>query len=142
MSKANAGDTVAMHYTGSLSDGTRFDSSEGREPLKFTLGQGEIIPGLERAVEGMEPGEEKTVTIPADEAYGARDPSRVQTVPREQVPPEVPTDPGTQLELQTPAGHRIPVVVTERTESEVTLDANHPLAGKDLTFDVKLVEID
>ncbi len=89
----------------------------------------------------MEPGESKQVTIASDEAYGAHDPARVQTVPRDQIPADVPTDPGTQLEVQTPQGQRVPVMVTERSEAEVTLDANHPLAGKELTFDVELVEI-
>lgn len=141
MTKVTAGNTVRMHYTGSLSDGTTFDSSEGREPLELKIGEGQIIPGLENALEGMEPGEEKRVTVPSTEAYGERDPARVQTIARAQIPGDIPTDPGTRLEMQTSAGQRVPVLVTDRTETEVTLDANHPLAGEDLTFNVKLVEI-
>ncbi len=141
MTQAKAGDTVRMHYTGTLDDGTQFDSSSGRDPLEFTLGSGQIIPGLDREVAGMEVGDTKTVTIPPEEAYGDRDPGRVQTVPRDKIPEDIPTDPGTQLQMQTPQGQAIPVVVTEATESEITLDANHPLAGKALTFDVELVEI-
>ncbi len=141
MTKAKTGDTVRMHYTGTLDDGTTFDSSKGRDPLQFTVGSGEIIPGLETAIEGMEPGDNKTVTVPAEEAYGAHDPARVQTVPRAQIPEDIPTEPGTQLEVQTQTGQRVPVMVTESNEQEVTLDANHPLAGKSLTFDVELVEI-
>ena len=141
MTQVKTGDTVRMHYTGTLGDGTTFDSSSGREPLEFTVGEGQIIPGLERAVAGMEPGETKTVMVAAGEAYGDRDPARMQTVPAEQIPPNVPTEPGTQLEVQTPTGQRMPVVVADRNEKEVTLDANHPLAGQDLTFEVELVEI-
>lgn len=141
MSQAKAGDTVLMHYSGSLADGTKFDSSEGREPLEFTLGTGQIIPGLDNALTGMAVGEEKTVTVAPDDAYGARDPQRVQAVPREQFPDHIPTDPGTQLQMQTPEGQTIPVVIADTSETEVTLDANHPLAGQELTFDVELVEI-
>ena len=141
MTKVKAGDTVRMHYTGSLEDGTQFDSSEGRDPLEFTVGNGQIIPGLDKAVAGMETGEEKTVTVPSSEAYGERNPAGMQTVPREQFPDDIPTEPGTQLEVQTPTGQRVPVTIAECSDSEVTLDANHPLAGQDLTFDVKIVDI-
>lgn len=141
MTKVKTGDTVRLHYTGTLSDGTQFDSSLDREPVQFTVGGGEIIPGLDQAVTGMEPGEAKTVTVSPEQAYGDRDPGRVQTVDRGQIPSDIPTDPGTQLEVQTQAGQRMPVTVTQSSESEVTLDANHPLAGQDLTFDVELVEI-
>ena len=141
MTQAKAGDTVRVHYTGTLEDGTRFDSSEGRDPLEFTLGSGQIIPGLDREIEGMETGESKTVTIASEDAYGARDEARMQTVPRDSIPDHIPTEPGTQLQVQTPQGQAIPVVVAEATETEVTLDANHPLAGRDLTFAVELVEI-
>lgn len=141
MSQAKAGDTVLMHYSGSFPDGTKFDTSEGREPLEFTLGEGQIIPGLDNAVTGMSVGEEKSVTVTPDEAYGQRDPQRIQAVPRAQFPDHIPTDPGTQLQMQTPEGQTIPVVVADANETEVTLDANHPLAGQELTFDVELVEI-
>ncbi len=141
MSQAKPGDTVRMHYSGSLADGTQFDSSEGRDPLEFTLGSGQIIPGLDKAMTGMEVGESKQVVVEPDEGYGDRDPSRIQAVPREQIPDHIPTEPGTQLQMQTPEGQTMPVVVAETNETEVTLDANHPLAGQKLTFDVELVEI-
>lgn len=141
MSQAKPGDTVRMHYSGSLADGTEFDSSKGREPLEFTLGSGQIIPGLDNALTGMETGETKQVVVEPGEGYGERDPSRIQAVPREQIPDHIPTDPGTQLQMQTPDGQTLPVTVAGTTETEVTLDANHPLAGQQLTFDVELVEI-
>lgn len=141
MSQAKPGDTVRMHYSGSLADGTQFDSSEGRDPLEFTLGSGQIIPGLDRAMTGMEVGETKQVVVEPGDAYGDRDPSRIQAVPRDQIPDHIPTEPGTQLQMQTPEGQTLPVMVAEASESEVTLDANHPLAGQKLTFDVELVEI-
>lgn len=141
MSQVKPGDTVRLHYSGKLDDGTQFDTSEGRDPLEFTVGSGQIIPGLDTAVTGMEVGEEKTVTVPPEQAYGDHDPARQQSVPREQIPDHIPTDPGTRLQVQTPEGQTIAVVVADVTEEAVTLDANHPLAGQNLTFDVKLVEI-
>jgi FKBP-type peptidyl-prolyl cis-trans isomerase 2 len=141
MTQAKPGDKVRLHYTGTLEDGTTFDSSAGRDPLEFTVGAGEIIPGLDREVEGMAVGETKQVDVAPGDAYGEHDPARQQTVPRDQIPGHIPTDVGTQLQLQTPDGQAVPVVVTEATDEEVTLDANHPLAGKTLKFDVELVEI-
>lgn len=141
MTQAKAGDTVRVHYTGTLDDGTTFDSSTGRDPLEFTVGSGQIIPGLDREIPGMAPGEQKQVTIPPADAYGDHDPGRVQTVPRDKIPQDIPTDPGTQLQMQTPDGQAIPVTVTQADDTQVTLDANHPLAGKELKFDVELVEI-
>ena len=141
MTQAKPGDTVHFHYTGTLADGSVFDSSEGREPLSFTLGSGQIIPGLDAALAGMAVGEAKTVTIPADQAYGAHNPANVQSIPRDQIPPHIPTEPGTALQMQTPQGQTIPVVVVEANEDEVVLDANHPLAGKDLTFAVEIVAL-
>jgi peptidylprolyl isomerase len=141
MPDARSGDTVRIHYTGTLSDGSTFDSSQGRDPLEFTVGSGEIIPGLDRAIEGMSVGETKTVTIPAADAYGDHNPDGVQSIPRDEVPDHIPLDLGTQLELQTMDGRTLPVTVTEVTADAITLDANHPLAGKDLTFAVELVEI-
>ncbi|MSU91139.1 peptidylprolyl isomerase [Rhodobacteraceae bacterium 2CG4] len=142
MSKAaEAGDTLRLHYTGTFEDGTVFDSSDGRDPLEFTLGSGQIIPGLDKGVTGMEVGEERSVTVPPADAYGERDDKLVQSVPRETIPDNIPTDPGTQLQMQTPQGQQIPVVVTGVTDEHVELDANHPLAGKTLKFEVKLVEI-
>ncbi|GGM04182.1 peptidyl-prolyl cis-trans isomerase [Pseudooceanicola nanhaiensis] len=141
MSEAKQGDTVRIHYTGTLNDGTTFDSSEGRDPLEFTVGTGQIIPGLEKAIPGMNVGEKKTVEVPCAEAYGEREPGAMQTVPRDQIPEEIEVKPGLQLQVQTPQGQVMPVTVAEVNESEVTLDANHPLAGRDLTFDIELVEI-
>jgi FKBP-type peptidyl-prolyl cis-trans isomerase 2 len=141
MTQAKAGDTIAIHYTGTLADGSQFDSSEGRDPLRFTLGSGQIIAGLDAAITGMSQGEKKSVTIAAAEAYGDHRPEAVQAVPRAQIPAEIPLEVGGGLQVQTPDGQTIPVTVTSVTDEEVTLDANHPLAGKDLTFAVELVEI-
>ncbi|MBN8291257.1 peptidylprolyl isomerase [Rhodobacter sp. NTK016B] len=141
MTQAKAGDTVHFHYTGTLSDGTVFDSSEGRDPLSFTLGSGQIIPGLDAAIDGMSVGEQKTVTIPCTEAYGEHDARARQAVPRDQIPDTIPVDPGTQLQMKSPEGQVIPVVVIEANDEHVVLDANHPLAGKDLTFAVEIVSV-
>lgn len=141
MTQAKPGDTVHFHYTGTLRDGSVFDSSEGREPLSFRLGAGEIIPGLEAAIEGMTAGEQRTVTIPPDQAYGPHDPQAVQAIPRDQIPPDVPLDPGTMLQMQTPDGQAVPVMVAQVNDEQVVLDANHPLAGQELTFAVEIVAI-
>ncbi|PWJ20756.1 FKBP-type peptidyl-prolyl cis-trans isomerase [Jannaschia seohaensis] len=141
MTQATAGSTVSLHYTGTLADGTTFDSSKGRDPLTFKMGAGQIIPGLEAAVDGMAEGDSKTVTIPAADAYGARRDDATQQVPREAVPDHIPLDLGTQLQVQTQDGQTMPVTVAEVTEDHVVLDANHPLAGHDLTFDVELVKV-
>jgi FKBP-type peptidyl-prolyl cis-trans isomerase 2 len=141
MTQATAGTTVRFHYTGTLEDGSVFDSSEGRDPLEFQPGSGMIIPGLDRAITGMRAGEEKTVTIPADEAYGPYQADALQDVPRAQIPDEIPLEEGIMLQMQTPDGRAIPVVVAALTETTVTLDANHPLAGKDLTFAVEIVSV-
>ena len=141
MTQVKEGDTVRIHYTGTLSDGATFDSSEGRDPLEFTVGSGQIIPGLDQAMPGMAVGEKKTVAVAADDAYGQPDPNAQQAVPRADIPADIPLDIGTQLQVQTPQGQAMPVTVVEVTEEQVTLDANHPLAGKDLTFAIELVEI-
>ena len=138
---AQAGDKLRIHYTGRLDDGTVFDHSEGKEPLEFIAGSGEIIPGLDEGVIGMAVGETREVTIPPENAYGPRDEDRIQSVPRDAIPDHIPTEPGTQLSVQTQDGQTIPVVVANTTEDHVELDANHPLAGRTLTFDVTLVEI-
>lgn len=138
---AKAGDTLRIHYTGKLEDGTTFDTSEGRDPLEFTIGSGQIIPGLDQGVVGMAVGESRSVTVPPEAGYGDRDEERIQAVPKSSIPDNIPTEPGTQLSMQTPQGQTIPVVVADVTDEEVKLDANHPLAGKTLTFDVTLVEI-
>ncbi|MCC5983821.1 MAG: peptidylprolyl isomerase [Rhodobacteraceae bacterium] len=142
MTQAKKGDTVRMHYKGTLDDGSVFDSSEGREPLQFTIGAGQIIPGLEQAVEGMGAGDEKTVTIPAAEAYGDYQPQARQGIPRDQIPDNIPLEIGGRLQVQTPEGRAVPVTVTEISDEVVVLDANHPLAGKDLTFAFEIVDVE
>jgi peptidylprolyl isomerase len=141
MAKARQGDEVKVHYKGHLGDGSVFDSSEGREPLQFKIGEGLIIPGFEQAVVGMEKGENKTVLIPAAEAYGAYQEEMVAVVERDQFPVDLNPEIGQQLELGREEGQNMIVTVTEVTEKTVTLDANHPLAGEDLTFEIDLVEI-
>ncbi|MGY6632868.1 MAG: FKBP-type peptidyl-prolyl cis-trans isomerase [Alkalilacustris sp.] len=141
MSTVQTGDKVRIHYDGTLPDGTPFDSSQGRDPLEFTVGSGQIIPGLDKALPGMSVGEKKTVEVPAAEAYGDHRPEGVQHIPRAQVPDHVPLDPGSRLQVQTPDGRTLPVTVADVTDDTVTLDANHPLAGQDLTFAIELVEI-
>lgn len=141
MTEVKSGDTVHIHYTGTLTDGTVFDSSDGRDPLKFEVGSGQIILGLDTAMPGMTVGEKKVVEVSADQAYGPVDPNARQQVPREGIPADIPLDLGTQLQVQTENGEVMPVTVLEVTEEHVTLDANHALAGKDLTFDIELVAI-
>lgn len=140
MSHAKPGDTVRLHYTGTLGDGSEFDSSRGREPLEFTLGAGQVIPGFDEAVSGMRVGERKTVTIPADQAYGVRQEELILAVPRAQVPPHIALEVGQQLQLSQ-EGHAFQVTVREVTAEQVVLDGNHPLAGEALTFALELVEI-
>ncbi|MGJ8621375.1 MAG: FKBP-type peptidyl-prolyl cis-trans isomerase [Yoonia sp.] len=142
MTAAKSGDTVRINYTGTLNDGQQFDSSEGREPLEFVVGSGQIIKGLDAAIPGMAVGDTKDVNVPCAEAYGEHNPEAKQAVPREQIPAEIPLEVGTQLQMQTPQGQVVPVTVAEVTEAEVTLDANHPLAGQDLNFAIEVVGID
>ena len=142
MSSVKSGDTVSIHYTGTLGDGTTFDSSDGRDPLEFVVGSGQIIPGLDKAIPGMAVGDKKVVEIPCAEAYGAINPENRQSIPREQIPADIPLEIGLTLQMQSPDGaHVMPVTVVELSEAEVTLDANHALAGKDLTFAIELIEI-
>lgn len=141
MSEVKSGDKVAIHYKGTLDDGTVFDSSEGRDPLEFTVGSGQIIPGLDKAMPGMKVGEAKSVRAVAAEAYGEAHPDASQDVPRADIPADIPLEVGMQLQMQSPQGQAIPVTVTQITDETVTLDANHPLAGKDLTFAIELVSI-
>lgn len=141
MTEVKSGDTVAIHYTGTLKDGTTFDSSDGRDPLSFTVGSGQIIPGLDVALPGMTVGEKKTVEIDCRDAYGPINPGMRQAIPREGIPDDIPLEVGLQLQMQTPEGQAIPVTVVELSETEVTLDANHMLAGQDLIFDIELVSI-
>ena len=141
MAQAGSGDLVRIHYTGRMSDGTVFDSSREREPLEFTIGQRQVIGGFEDGVIGMEPGESKTVEIPADQAYGPHRPEQVMEVDRATMPPDMQLEIGTRVQGAQPGGQTANFVVTALTESLVTLDANHPLAGKDLIFDLELVGI-
>jgi peptidylprolyl isomerase len=141
MTQVKVGDTVRIHYTGTLNDGSTFDSSEGRDPLQFEVGSGQIIPGLDKELPGMAVGDKKTVNIPAAEAYGEKNPQMQQAIPREQIPANIPLELGMRLQMQTPEGQVIPVTVAAVDEQTVTLDANHPLAGKDLTFDFEVVSI-
>ncbi|TYC49425.1 peptidylprolyl isomerase [Rhodobacterales bacterium] len=138
MTEAKTGDTVRLHYKGSLDDGSVFDSSEGRDPLEFTVGSGQIISGLDDAIPGMKVGEEKTVRIEAENAYGPHNPAARQAVPRANIPETVPLEVGLQLQAQTENGQTVPVTVVEYSEEEVVLDANHPLAGQALTFEIQL----
>ena len=141
MSTAKNGDTVAVHYTGTLADGTVFDSSREREPLSFTVGEGQVIAGFNDAVNGMTVGESVTVTIPAEQAYGEYNEQFVINVPPADIPPEIEPEVGMELQLHQNDGGAIPVRVTDVSEEAVTLDANHPLAGQDLTFEIELVSI-
>lgn len=141
MSQAKQGDTVKVHYTGKLQDGNVFDSSVNREPLEFTLGAGNMIPGFEQAVQGMNIGDKKTAEIPSEQAYGEKREDMIISVPRENVPGDIEPEVGQQLAIQQQGGQQVPVTVTEVTEEKVVLDANHPLAGKDLVFEIELVEI-
>jgi len=142
MAEVKAGDTVTIHYTGKLDDGTTFDSSQGREPLSFEVGAGQIIPGLEAALPGMSEGETKSVAVPPEDAYGPVNPDAKQAVPRAEIPDHIPLDVGTQLQVQTPQGQTMPVTVADVSEDTVVLDANHPLAGENLNFEIELVKID
>lgn len=141
MPTVQKGDTVHVHYTGTLADGSTFDSSAGREPLAFTAGVGQVVPGFDKAVLGMETGETQTVTLPAAEAYGEPDPEQVLTVGRDQIPPGQPLSVGDQLQVGLQGGGAIQVTVAELDDETVTLDANHPLAGEDLTFEITVVSI-
>ncbi|MBT0810802.1 peptidylprolyl isomerase [Litoribacter ruber] len=141
MSVATKGNTVKVHYTGKLQDGTVFDSSENREPLQFTLGDGNMIKGFDAAVHGMAVGEDKSVTIPSAEAYGEKRDEMLVDIPHTQVPADINPEIGMDLSIQNQNGQPMPVKVVHVDEEKITLDANHPLAGKDLIFDIKLVEI-
>ena len=141
MSQAKKGDTVKIHYTGTLEDGTQFDSSEGREPLEFEVGSGQVIPGFDSAVEGMAVGESKSVTIEAEDAYGPHREQMVQDVPKSALPTEIEPVAGMTLEAQNQQGQRMNLTVVAVGDDHITVDGNHPLAGKDLTFAIELVAI-
>jgi len=141
MAQAKRGDTVHIHYTGRLEDGTVFDTSKERDPLSFTLGEGQVIPGFEAAVSGMDEGESKTTTIPSDDAYGPRRDELELSMPRSRFPDGLDPEVGQQLQMKTDEGQVFQVTVTGTTDEAVELDANHPLAGRDLTFDIELVKV-
>ncbi len=141
MSEAKNGDNVQVHYTGKLDDGTVFDSSEGRDPLEFQLGSGSVIPGFEAAVVGMQEGETRSTHIPSEDAYGAHREELVLTVPRSEFPPDLNPEVGQQLQVRQQSGEPFVVTVVDVNDAEVKLDANHPLAGEALNFDIKLVKI-
>lgn len=172
MAQAKSGDKVRVHYTGTLEDGSIFDSSEGIKescsddsckddncddsgcgdggcgcgdqssgPMEFVIGQGSLIPKFEQAVIGLEPGQSVKVTIPADDAYGQRAEEMVAVIERSEIPENINPQPGDQMEVVLEDGTPMPVIVTEVTDTTITLDANHPLAGMDLTFDIRLLEI-
>jgi FKBP-type peptidyl-prolyl cis-trans isomerase 2 len=142
MAIVKLGDRINVHYTGKLVDGTLFDSSVGREPLEFEVGSGMVIKGFDEGVTGMSIGEKKTVHIPATEAYGDMDPNYLAVFNKAEIPSDIPYEVGMQLNMhQDGSGQVMPVVVVEVTDTTITLDANHPLAGKDLIFDLELVSI-
>jgi peptidylprolyl isomerase len=141
LSKAKDGDTVKVHYTGTLENGEVFDTSQEREPLEFQLGQGQLIPGFENAVIGMSEGDSTKVDIPSDEAYGEVRDDLVINVPKDQLPEDVEPKVGMQLQVNQQNGEPIPVRITEIKDEELILDANHPLAGKNLTFEIELLEV-
>ncbi|UII29450.1 peptidylprolyl isomerase [Fulvivirga maritima] len=141
MSEAKKGDRVKVHYTGKLKDGSVFDSSKDREPLEFELGSGMMIAGFDKAVTGMKIGDSKTADIPADEGYGQKNAEMVVEVPKAQLPADLKPEVGQQLAMQQPNGQSIPVLVTKVEAETIEIDANHPLAGKDLVFDIELVSI-
>lgn len=138
---ADLGQTVRFHFTGRLSDGSVFGSTEDQDPIQTTLGQGEVLPPVDAALVGMDPGEEKTVEVSSEEAYGPHRPELVQEVGRERIPNDVQLSVGDRLGAQGPDGQPLELTVVEFDDRSVTLDANHPLAGRDLTFDIKLVEL-
>jgi len=141
MSEAKHGDTVKVHYKGTLADGVEFDSSHGREPMEFILGSGNLIPGFEQAVIGMCAGDTKTVTIAAADAYGPHRQEMAQAIPRSAIPGEIELIAGMILQAQSPEGQQLAFTVVSFDEEKVHIDGNHPLAGKDLTFELNLVEI-
>ncbi len=141
MAQAQYGDEVKVHYTGKLEDGTVFDTSTNRSPLQFAIGDGQIIPGLEKAILGMNLGESNTIKVPMDEAYGPRREEMILVLDRNEFPVHMKPEVGQLVEMRHLDGRRMRVTVTDVSESRVTLDANHPLAGKDLTFDIQLLEI-
>ena len=141
MSNAKSGDTVRVHYTGTLDDGAQFDSSVGKEPLEFELGSGTVLPAFDAAVEGMAVGDSKSFKIEAEEAYGRRHEELIQDIPRDQLPQDMEPEVGMQLMAQGQDGQSIQLAVAEVKDDAITVDGNHPLAGQNLSFSIELVEI-
>ena len=141
MQQVKSGDTVKVHYHGKLTDGSTFDSSEGREPLEFEVGSGAVIAGFDEGVTGMSVGEKKTIHIPADDAYGQKQDDLLMEFPLDRFPADMKPEVGMQLNMSNGQGQNFPVVIREVREDGVVLDANHPLAGENLVFDLELVEI-
>jgi len=141
MTQVQAGNTVKVHYKGTLTDGTTFDSSEGREPLQFEVGSGMVIKGFDQALVGMTVGEKKTVNIPVDEAYGPADPNKIIEFPKSDFPQDMQPQAGMGIHLTDNMGNHHPAVITEVKDEVVVVDVNHVLAGKDLIFEIELVEI-
>ena len=141
MSQVKQNDTVRVHYTGKLADGQVFDSSLEREPLEFTMGQGQLIPGFEKGLLEMKVNEKKTINIPSEEAYGEPRQELIQEVDKNQLPEEIKPEVGMGLVSKSPEGHEMNLVVAEVKENSIVVDGNHPLAGKDLTFDLEVIEI-
>lgn len=141
MQEVKSGDTVKVHYHGKLTDGTTFDSSEGRDPLEFEVGSGSVIAGFDNGVTGMKVGDKKTINIPVDEAYGQIQDDLLMEFPIDRFPSDMQAEVGMELNMSNGAGQNFPVIITEVRDNSVVLDANHPLAGEDLIFDLELVEI-
>jgi peptidylprolyl isomerase len=141
MANAKSGDTVKVHYTGKLEDGSIFDSSDGKDPLEFTLGEGNIIPGFEAAVLGMEVGDKKTEAITSDNAYGPYQDNLLQEVECAMIPDDIDLEVGKHLQVTRPDAPPLVLTIIEFDDEKVILDANHPLAGKDLIFEIELMEI-
>jgi peptidylprolyl isomerase len=141
MQQVKNGDTIKVHYSGKLKDGTTFDSSEGREPFEFEVGAGHVIRGFDNGVLGMEVGQKKTVDIPVEQAYGPEDPQMLMEFPLDRLPKELNPEAGMELMMRDQEGNSIPAIVAEVKENSILLDANHPLAGEDLIFELELLEI-
>ena len=141
MSKAEVNKKVKVHYKGTFTDGTVFDSSEGKQPLEFVLGSGQVIPGFDKGIEGMTVNETKTINIPSTDAYGEHRPELIQELPKKDIPADINYEAGMQLMSKTQNGQDIPITVAEVKDESIVIDANHPLAGKDLVFEVTLVDV-
>jgi peptidylprolyl isomerase len=141
MQQVKSGDTVTVHYHGKLTDGSTFDSSEGKDPLEFEVGAGMVIKGFDAGVTGMSVGDKKTIQIPVEEAYGEKQPEMIMEFPKDKFPADMVPEVGMQLGMNNGQGQNLPVIIKEIKEDVVVLDANHPLAGEDLVFDLELVEI-